>query len=178
MGVGEVRRAVFLDRDGVLNPVVMRGGKPASPRSLSEFSLLPGAGEQVARLKGAGYRVIVVTNQPDVARGLLAQSELDAMHQALAAGAPVDEIRFCPHGDRHGCECRKPKPGMITQAAAEQGIDLAASWLVGDGYKDMAAAQAAGVKAILIEAEYNRAVEAPRRAPDLVSAVNIILEQG
>ncbi|MBU1157379.1 MAG: HAD family hydrolase, partial [Proteobacteria bacterium] len=76
MGVGEIKRAVFLDRDGVLNPVVMRDGSPASPRGLDEFSLTPGAGEQVARLREAGYLVIVVTNQPDVARGLLPEEDL------------------------------------------------------------------------------------------------------
>ncbi len=167
-----------MDRDGVLNAVVMRGGLPASPRSLSEFSLLPGVGEQVARLKQAGYTVIVVTNQPDVARGHLAEDELAAMHAELARRVPVDEIKVCPHGDRHGCGCRKPKPGMLTEAAARLGLDLGASWLVGDGFKDMGAAEAAGVKAILIEADYNSQVEAPYRAPDLASAIDHILEQG
>ena len=178
MGVREIRRAVFLDRDGVLNAVVMRGGKPASPRHRAEFQLLPEAGAQVARLKEAGYLVIVVTNQPDVARGLLAEGELAAMHNALAAAAPVDEINACPHGDRHACDCRKPKPGMLTQAARRHGLDLASCWMVGDGYKDMGAAQAAGVRAILIEAEYNRQVQAPLRARDLTSAVDHILGEG
>jgi len=162
----------------VLNQVVMRGGLPASPRSLGEFVLLPGVGEQVARLKDAGYTIVVVTNQPDVARGHLSEQELEAMHVALAEAAPVDEIVACPHGDRHQCGCRKPKPGMLTEAAARLDIDLGASWLVGDGFKDMGAAHAAGVKAILIEAEYNLEVQAPVRAPDLASAIDHILEQG
>ena len=162
----------------MLNAVVMRGGAPASPRGREEFRLLPGVGRQVARLKQAGYLVIVVTNQPDVARGLLAGQELAAMHAQLAREIPVDEIRACTHDDHHACACRKPKPGMLTAAAGSHGIDLAQSWLVGDGYKDMAAAAAAGVKAILIQAEYNSRVEAPRRAPDLASAVDCILEQG
>ncbi|MBU4565887.1 MAG: HAD-IIIA family hydrolase [Desulfarculus sp.] len=178
MGVGEIKRAVFLDRDGVLNPVVMRGGSPASPRGLDEFSLTPGAGEQVARLKEAGYVVIVVTNQPDVARGLLPQAELEAMHRVLAEGVGPDEIRFCPHDDHHQCACRKPKPGMLTQAADERGIDLTASWLVGDGYKDIEAARAAGVRAVLISADYNAQVAASRRVADLAEAVDLILEQG
>ncbi|MCF8048642.1 MAG: HAD-IIIA family hydrolase [Desulfarculaceae bacterium] len=178
MGVGQIKRAVFLDRDGVLNPVVMRGGSPASPRSRHEFSLIPGAGEQVARLKRAGYVVIVVTNQPDVARGLLPQDELAAMHRVLADEAGPDEIRFCPHDDHHECACRKPKAGMLTQAADERGIDLAASWLVGDGYKDMQAARAAGVRAVLISADYNAQVEASQRVADLAQAVDLILEQG
>lgn len=178
MGVGEIRRAVFLDRDGVLNPVVMRSGSPASPRGLDEFSLAPGAGAQVARLREAGYLVIVVTNQPDVARGLLPEKDLEAMHQVLADEARPDEIRFCPHDDHHQCACRKPKPGMLTQAAADHGIDLAASWLVGDGYKDMEAARAAGVRAVLIDADYNARVEAPQRVADLTEAVDLILEQG
>jgi D-glycero-D-manno-heptose 1,7-bisphosphate phosphatase len=167
-----------LDRDGVLNAVVMRGGAPASPRGREEFQLLPGVGRQVARLKRAGYLVIVVTNQPDVARGLLAEQELSAMHAQLAREIPVDQIVACTHDDHHACACRKPKPGMLLAAAGGHGIDLAQSWLVGDGYKDMAAAAAAGVKAILIQAEYNTQVEAPRRAPNLASAVDYILEQG
>ncbi|MCB2190879.1 MAG: HAD-IIIA family hydrolase [Deltaproteobacteria bacterium] len=178
MGVGEIKRAVFLDRDGVLNPVVMRGGSPASPRSRSEFSLVPGAGEQVARLRQAGYLVIVVTNQPDLARGLLAEDELAAMHQALAQEVGPDEIRFCPHDDHHQCACRKPKPGMLTQAAQEYGLDLAESWMVGDGYKDMQAARAAGVRAVLINADYNAQVEAAQRVAGLAQAVDLILEQG
>ena len=178
MGVGKIKRAVFLDRDGVLNPVVMRGGSPASPRGLSEFSLFPDATEQVARLRDAGYLVIVVTNQPDVARGLLPEKELAAMHRVLAEALGPDEIRFCPHDDHHQCACRKPKPGMLTQAAAEHGIELAASWMVGDGYKDMAAARAAGVRAVLISAEYNAQVEAALRVADLAEAVDLILEQG
>lgn len=178
MGVGQIKRAVFLDRDGVLNPVVMRSGSPASPRSRDEFSLVPGAGKQVARLKAAGYVVIVVTNQPDVARGLLPQDELEAMHRVLAQEAGPDEIRFCPHDDHHQCACRKPKPGMLTQAATEHGLDLAASWMVGDGYKDMEAARAAGVRAVLIKADYNAKVEAPQRVADLAEAVDLILEQG
>jgi D-glycero-D-manno-heptose 1,7-bisphosphate phosphatase len=178
VGVGKIKRAVFLDRDGVLNPVVMRGGSPASPRGRDEFALVPGAGEQVARLKAAGYMVIVVTNQPDLARGLLAATELDAMHQVLAEEAGPDEIRFCPHDDYHQCACRKPKPGMLIQAAAEHGLDLAASWLVGDGYKDLEAARAARVRGVLIKTDYNAQVKARLKVADLGEAVDLILEQG
>jgi len=156
----------------------MRGGSPASPRGLDEFSLTPGAGEQVARLKEAGYVVIVVTNQPDVARGLLPGEELAAMHRALEQAVGPDEIVSCPHDGHHACACRKPKPGMLTQAAQERGLDLAASWMVGDGYKDMEAARAAGVRAVLINADYNAEVEAPQRVADLAEAVDLILEQG
>ena len=178
MGVGEIKRAVFLDRDGVLNHVVMRAGAPASPRRRAEFSLTPGAGEQVARLKAAGYLVIVVTNQPDLARGLLELGELEAMHLVLALQAGPDQIVFCPHDDQDQCACRKPKPGMLTQAAREHGLDLGASWLVGDGYKDMEAARAAGVRAVLISADYNGQVDAPWRVDSLAEAVDLILEQG
>ncbi|MBU1154905.1 MAG: HAD-IIIA family hydrolase, partial [Proteobacteria bacterium] len=101
-----------------------------------------------------------------------------AMHRVLDQAVEPDEIRFCPHDDHHECACRKPKPGMLTQAAAEHGIDLAASWLVGDGYKDMQAARAAGVRAVLISADYNAQVEAPQRVADLAQAVDLILEQG
>ena len=133
-----VTRAVFLDRDGVINANVQRDGRPVAPTSLAEFHLLPGAVEAVQRLKQAGFLVIVVTNQPDLSTGRTSQATMDAMHDELQRRLAVDAIKICPHVDADGCECRKPKPGLILEAAREFGIDLGASYLVGDRWRDVA----------------------------------------
>src|SRR5262249_54709170 len=127
-----VSRAVFLDRDGVLNPLEHRNGRPRAPVSLDTFELYPWAAECVGRLRAAGYVCVVVTNQPEVATGELAPEVLDAIHARLRRETGVDGIYACPHRDEHGCECRKPKPGMLLRAAKEHAIDLSASFLVGD----------------------------------------------
>jgi D-glycero-D-manno-heptose 1,7-bisphosphate phosphatase len=173
-----VRRAVFLDRDGTLNLLVPRpDGTWASPRSLAEFKLIDGAPRQVARLKNADFMAIVATNQPDVARGFLDIEVMEAMHRELMKQAAVDHIMVCPHDDADNCPCRKPRPGMLTQAAEHWKIDLSISFMVGDSWKDMEAARAAGVKDILINAPYNREVACSIRAESLESACDYILAQ-
>ncbi len=149
-----MQRAVFLDRDGVLTRLVRRGGRRLSPRTLGEFAVLPTARPAVRALRRAGWLVIVVTNQPDVARGALAPETLERMHHRLRRAVPVDAIYACPHDDADGCDCRKPKPGLLRQASSEWGIGLRASFLVGDSWKDIAAGRAAGCSTILVgEAE-------------------------
>src|SRR5262245_14689292 len=105
MGIDDaVRRAVFLDRDGVLNRAVIRDGKPFAPRTVEELELLPGVPEALARLHEAGFRLVVVTNQPDIARGTLTVAALGQMHARLFATLPIDDVRVCPHDDRDGCD--------------------------------------------------------------------------
>jgi D-glycero-D-manno-heptose 1,7-bisphosphate phosphatase len=168
--------AIFLDRDGVLNRVVMRGGTVASPRSLEEFELLPDAAEFCASLKARGYLLVVATNQPDLGRGLLGREVLEAMHERLRAALPLDAIEVCGSGDDNDPR-RKPNPGMLLDAAARLGIDLAGSWFVGDGIKDMRAGRAAGVRTLLLKTPYNTdAVEfAGHVAGDHAQAADIIL---
>jgi len=179
MGIGALRRAVFLDRDGVLNHLVARrGGGLFSPPTAAEFRLVDGVGAMVEGFKAAGYVVLVATNQPDIARGLMAPAELEDMHRRLMAAAAVDEILVCPHDDADGCSCRKPKPGLITQAAARLGLDLGKSYMVGDSAKDMGAAAAAGVAGILLDRPYNQEVSCHRRVDSLESASAFILAQG
>ncbi|KMY68294.1 hypothetical protein AAU61_00890 [Desulfocarbo indianensis] len=174
-----MRRAVFLDRDGTLNHLVPRGdGSWASPRAAAEFELAAGAEEVVARLKKAGFLVLVATNQPDVARGFLSPAQLEEMHRLLATRLAVDEILVCPHDDADGCACRKPLPGMLLEAARRRAIDLGRSFMVGDSWKDMEAARRAGVTGILIAAEYNQEVTCGLRAESLESACDYILRQG
>jgi len=148
------RRAVFLDRDGVLNASLVRGGKPYAPTSLAEFKLLPGVPAALAELRAAGFLNVVVTNQPDVSNGKAKREDVDAMHAHLLQDLPIDAVKMCIHDDRAGCDCRKPKPGMLLEEARELGIDLRASYLVGDRWRDVAAAHAAGCKALFIDYKY------------------------
>src|SRR2546426_3055063 len=145
-----MRRAVFLDRDGVLNRLVARNGQSVSPRRLAEFALLPGVRPAVAALRRASLLVIVVTNQPDVARGALTPAELERMHDRLLKTVPIDAIYACPHDEPDSCACRKPNPGLLRRASLDWNIHLETSFLVGDTWKDIAAGKAAGRAAIQV----------------------------
>ena len=149
-----MRRAVFLDRDGVINQSIVRDGKPYPPESVLEMRILAGVAESLALLRNAGFLNIVVTNQPDVATGAQSVAAVAAMHARLKAELPLDDIKVCYHREADGCECRKPKPGMLLQAARELGIDLAKSYMVGDRWRDVAAGQAAGCSTFFIDYGY------------------------
>jgi D-glycero-D-manno-heptose 1,7-bisphosphate phosphatase len=168
--------AVFLDRDGVLNRAVVRGGKPYPPSSLEALEILPDVEEALLRLKGAGYRLVVVTNQPDVARGDQDRRVVESINAALVARLPLDEVRVCYHDDRDDCACRKPKPGLLLQQPA---YDLGRSIMVGDRWRDVEAGRRAQVRAtILIDRGYNEtsAVAPDVRVTSLAEAANWILE--
>lgn len=171
------RQAVFLDRDGVLNAVVPRNGRPGSPRALAELALVPGVAEAVARLRQAGFLVFVVTNQPDLARGLLDPAEHAAVMARVGAATGADEMLTCPHDDPDDCPCRKPRPGMLKELAARWGVALEASYVVGDGWKDMEAGRAAGCRTVLVRAEYNTGVAADAAADGLAAAVEVITRE-
>lgn len=149
------RRAVFLDRDGVINRAIVRGGKPYSPQSLKELEILPEVPEALARLRAAGFLNIVVTNQPDVGSGKVARAVVEAMHAHLQSTLAIDAVKACYHTDAENCTCRKPRPGMILEAARELGLDLGKSYLVGDRWRDVEAAQAAGCRALFIDYAYS-----------------------
>lgn len=148
------RPAVFLDRDGVLNEAFLRDGVPTPPQSLEQFRVLPGVAEACAGLKRAGFVLVVVTNQPDIARGAQTRAEVDRMHQRLRSLVPLDEICVCPHDSADGCECRKPQPGMLLDAAERLDLDLARSASIGDRWRDIEAARRARVKAIYVARGY------------------------
>lgn len=153
-----VNSAVFLDRDGVLNANRRRGDRDVAPISLEEFQLLPNVAQSVDRLKAMGFLVVVCTNQPDQATGLSTPRELEAMHALLKSEVAVDDIFFCPHIDADECECRKPKPGLLKQAAHKHNIALSKSYMIGDRWRDVNAGHNAGVKAaFLVNAEINEA---------------------
>ncbi len=149
-----VARAVFLDRDGVLNQPIFRDGKSFPPQALKDFALIDGVVEACDLLKSADYALIVVTNQPDVATGKQTQAIVEAMHERLAAWLPLDAILTCFHTDDDRCACRKPLPGMLHEAAERHGIDLSASYLVGDRWRDIGAGQAAGCTCYFVDYHY------------------------
>ncbi len=176
-----MKRAVFLDRDGVINRAVVRGGRPYPPGSVEELEILPGVVEAVEALHRAGYRVIVATNQPDVANGRQSREVVEAMHLRIRAELKltVDDIRVCYHADREGCACRKPRPGMLLDAAEAHAIDLAASFMVGDRWRDIEAGAAAGCRTILIGSGYGEpfAVTPDALATSLAEASRLILDR-
>ena len=147
-------RAVFLDRDGVINRSEVRDDKPYAPRTLAEFRLLPGAVAAVRSLKRAGLLVIVVTNQPDIGNGLVNITVVNAMHEKLRRRMVLDEIMMCTHRQNEGCNCRKPKPGMLIAAARKCHIDLRRSFMVGDRWGDIIAGQAVGCYTVFINRGY------------------------
>lgn len=157
-------RAAFLDRDGVLNQAIVRDGRPYAPRRLEDFVVLPEAPAAVRRLRDAGFLVIVATNQKDVSEGLLGRETLEAMHARLREAVPVDDIRVCTCVDE--CPCYKPNPGMLLDAARDWKIDLSASVMIGDRWRDIGAGRNAGCRTIFIDRGY---AESLRHTPDLVA---------
>jgi len=171
------RRAAFLDRDGVLNAAVVREGKPYPPASAAEVVILPGVAEALCRLKAAGYLIIVVSNQPDVARGTTTREAVEAINARLAAELPIDEFRTCYHDAADNCPCRKPKPGMLLAAAREHDLDLFACFMAGDRWRDVEAGRNAGCATVFIDYGYNE--NQPEsydiRAHSLAEAVDVFL---
>lgn len=172
-----MRRAVFLDRDGVLNRPVLRNGQPGPPWSLAELVVLPGVDDALARLRAGGFVLIVATNQPDVARGRQRREVVDAMHDSLRARLPLDEIRACYHDDADGCGCRKPQPGLLVEAAQAWGIDLPSSFMVGDRWRDIEAGRRAGCTTLLVAGAAAEAdgCRPDHRVADLGAAAELIL---
>jgi len=173
------RPAVFLDRDGVLTEAFVRDGVPTPPRTQAEFRVLPGVAEACSGLRQAGFVLVVVTNQPDIARGTQDRAEVDKMNERLRSLVPLDEVCVCPHDDADGCACRKPRPGMLLDAADRLGLDLARSVSVGDRWRDIQAALRAGVTPIHLDRHYDERPPAGARAvvADLPEAAVWILEQ-
>jgi D-glycero-D-manno-heptose 1,7-bisphosphate phosphatase len=156
-------RAVFLDRDGVLNRAEVRDGKPCSPASVAELEILPGVAEALANLKTAGFLLLVVTNQPNVGNGIQSREAVEAMHAKLQAELPLDDIFVCYHVDADACCCRKPAPGLLEQASARYGLDMPSCYIVGDRWRDVDAGHRAGCRAILIDYGYRE--RAPEKEP-------------
>ena len=158
-----MRRAVFLDRDGVINRAIVHDGRPYPPASLAEVEVLPGVSDALGVLHDKGFMLIVVTNQPDVARGTTKKDTVEKIHASLAAELKIDEFRVCYHDNEDRCDCRKPKAGALIAASKKHGVDLGGSYMVGDRWRDIQAGQAAGCKTIFIDYGYQ---EKQPKSPD------------
>jgi D-glycero-D-manno-heptose 1,7-bisphosphate phosphatase len=154
MGVRPLmKRAVFLDRDGVLNRSFLHpDGKTRPPQRLDQLEILPGVREACLSLRRAGFLLIVVTNQPDVARGVQRREVVEAINHALCNQVLLDDVRVCYHDNKDNCLCRKPKPGMLMEAAKAWRINLDQSFMIGDRWTDIEAGLQAGCKTVLIKA--------------------------
>jgi len=164
LAVAASGRAVFLDRDGVLTRALVRDGIAYSPRTPAEMEIDADAPAALARLKAAGFLLVMVTNQPDAARGITSREDVEAMHATLRAALPLDACFVCYHDDQDACGCRKPLPGMLLQAAAAHAVDLARSFMIGDRWRDIDAGAAAGCRTIWIDRGYRE--RAPDHTPD------------
>ena len=173
-------RAVFLDRDGVLNELVIRDGVAVSPRRVEDFRIYDGALPVVQRLRDLGMRIFVASNQPDIARGFLAASELQRMTEILTRALPIDEVVICPHDDADDCACRKPRPGMLLAMADRWNVGLSQSFVIGDSWKDIEAGKRAGCRTVLLRRAASAAIRADHVVADLsgaVAAVESILRE-
>ena len=171
-----MKRAVFLDRDGVLNRAFVRDNIPYPPRTVREIDVLPGVAESLNTLKSLDLSMVVVTNQPDVARGTQTRDVIEHINRTLVERLPIDAVYVCYHDNADACSCRKPKDGMLRTAAAELGLDLANSFMVGDRWSDIAVGKSAGCKTFLVARPYSQAERCrpDHTVADLAEAASII----
>jgi D-glycero-D-manno-heptose 1,7-bisphosphate phosphatase len=174
------QRVVFLDRDGVLNRAFPEGTTTRPPMSVDELELLPGVPEALARLRDAGFVLVVVTNQPDVARGKQTRAAVEAINAKMTAELPLLDVFACFHDTADKCHCRKPKPGLLLDAAAKWNLDVPTAFLIGDRWSDIVAAHAAGCRGVLIDTPFSNAERCnpDHRAADITGAVDWILATG
>jgi D-glycero-D-manno-heptose 1,7-bisphosphate phosphatase len=159
------RRAVFLDRDGVLNEPRVVDGLPQPPTAVGSLVVSQGAEEACSALSRSGFLLVVVTNQPDIARGTSDRQSVDLINDELRRRLRLDGVLVCPHDDGDGCDCRKPRPGMLLEAAARWDIRLQDSVMVGDRWRDIEAGRGAGCHTVWVARDY---AEPAARDPDLV----------
>jgi D-glycero-D-manno-heptose 1,7-bisphosphate phosphatase len=173
------RSAVFLDRDGVINRTFIRDGTPYPPVSLRDLEILPHVPEALGALKAHGYSLVVVTNQPDVARGTASRELVDRIHERLKGELDLDAIFTCFHDDADECDCRKPKPGLLFRAAHDLAIDLSSSFMVGDRWRDVEAGRRAGCRTLFVDCSYRETPPSSYdfRVGSLLEASGIILAE-
>ena len=158
---------------------MVREGRPYPPAKLDELEILPGVAEALLSLKAAGFLLVVVSNQPDVARGTVSQAAVEAINSEIAARLPLDRLVMCYHDSEDGCSCRKPRPGMLLSASSDLGLDLGRSFMVGDRWRDVEAGQHAGCRTFFIDYGYNerQPVSWDYRVKSLSEAAGIILTE-
>ena len=164
--MAKLSKAVFLDRDGVINKPIIKKGISYGPTKLKDFKLFPKVKNAVINLKKKGYKVFLLTNQPDVSRGKIKKEVVVKMHNYLLEKIKLDDIFVCYHDDRHNCKCRKPKPGLLIYANKKWNLNLKKSYVVGDRWKDIKAGKHVGCKTIFIDLKYK---ERKPRNPDFIS---------
>jgi D-glycero-D-manno-heptose 1,7-bisphosphate phosphatase len=172
-----LKPAVFLDRDGVLNRVFVRDGVTHPPAHVGEFEFLPGVADAARRLAAVGLPLVVVTNQPDVARGIQTLAGVEALNDRVRTELPVLEVLTCCHDNADNCGCRKPKPGLLLEAARRWRLDLGRSFMVGDRWSDVEAGRAAGCRSVLVETPHSgrHRCQPDHCVRDLVEAADWIL---
>jgi D-glycero-D-manno-heptose 1,7-bisphosphate phosphatase len=170
-----MKRAVFIERDGVLNEVRMGPKQQITPLSLEEFKIIPQAAEPLKKLKAVGFVLIVTTNQPGLSRGYQSRRELDRMHDTLRRGFPLDDIMICPHDESDHCPCRKPRPGLLIEAAFKWHLSLDHSFVVSDKWQDAEAARTAGCTSVMIKSPFIGQVHHDFVVTDLCAVVDKIL---
>ena len=171
-----MNQAVFYDRDGVINKPLLIKGQAFSPKSAAQFEFNQGVKEFLNQARNDGFLNIVVTNQPDIARGLMSSNDLEEIHELIRTELPIDDIMVCPHDNADNCKCRKPKAGMLLNAAESWKIDLHNSYMIGDQSKDIEAGRNAGCTTILMDYPYNKNVIADFRIQNLSQARKILFE--
>jgi D-glycero-D-manno-heptose 1,7-bisphosphate phosphatase len=168
------KKVVFLDRDGVLNHLVKRAGSFYSPQNFEDFQLVTGVKEVVDSVRKMGYLVIVISNQPDISRRKLSQSDLDKMTDLLFEKLNIDDVFYCTHDDNNDTGCRKPAPGLFFTAQKKYNVDFNKSFMVGDTWKDVEAAKNANISMILLNKDYNQDLENVIRVKNLSEIVFLI----
>ena len=171
-----MRKAIFLDRDGVINKIIIKNGLPFSPSSFAELEILPGVKESILKLQKLNFLCLVVTNQPDVSRGKIKKKTVIKMNNYIKDELKIDEIFVCYHDDHDNCKCRKPKPGLLLEASKKWDIDLKKSYMIGDRWKDIEAGRCVGCKTIFIDCNYKETKpKNPNFTTDsLLNAVHLI----
>ena len=174
-----IKKAVFLDRDGVINKSYVIDGKPFPPYKLEEVVIIDGVAEAIQNLRDLKFEIIVVTNQPDIARKKTTLKFINSIHKIIEEKIGRIHFYICPHDDFDNCSCRKPKPGLLRTAALELNIDLNTSYLVGDRWRDIQAGQAAGCECFYIDYKYE---DVQPKSPfiqvaSLLEASNLISER-
>lgn len=169
-----MEKAIFFDRDGVLNKLIFRDGGYYSPQKISQFELEDEAKEITKLCKSMGFLNIVISNQPDISRKKMKKSELNMMTDFLKREIAIDDVFYCTHDDRDNCKCRKPAPGLILNALKKWNIDLRKSFLVGDSWKDIEAGKQVELKSFLLDKDYNRDFKYEYRLKNLSDLINRI----
>jgi len=171
-----MKQAVFIERDGVLNAIRVEKQQQVTPLTLEDFELREDAAPLLKKLKAAGLILIATTNQPGLSRGYLSRRELDRMHERLRKAFPLDEILVCPHDETDRCPCRKPKPGLFSEAAFKWHLNLDHSYVISDKWQDAEAARIAGCTSLLLESPWVGKVHRDFLLPDLAAIVEKILQ--